>query len=388
MKKLLASFLGLSMLVGCSSTSKTKTSDQLLKECASGVVLIYNKYYYQIELPTGQTLYMAGISEDGTPNSLTMDKDEIKKHPNGMFGTGFFIDKKGHILTNRHVVKGVIDESTAQELIVNSMRRERQAYLDSMRMADNAYEQLKNRISECYTRDVFGNVYLSNENLLQQINEGIEYLREAYYQWKELSDFLAANSSASNVKITIIPEIGIAYNDTHVNDENDFFGENSCVIRKVSNKENTDLAVIQLKKKATPEFAHIFDTSGIVMREKESKSIGELMNEILFGEPAMEPSESEELKIGQQLYIIGYNHGMQLAQTQEGIMAQMTEGKITQLPDGERLLYSIPTMQGSSGSPVIDEEGNLRGVNFAKATLSDNFNFGIPMNLVKTFLKE
>lgn len=109
---------------------------------------------------------------------------------------------------------------------------------------------------------------------------------------------------------------------------------------------------------------------------------------MIFGQRANSRGEAEKLKINQQLYMIGYNHGISIAQTRDGIKAQMTGGKITQLPDGERLLYSIPTMQGSSGSPLFDEEGTFRGVNFAKATLNDDFNFGIPTNLIKNFLEE
>jgi S1-C subfamily serine protease len=67
---------------------------------------------------------------------------------------------------------------------------------------------------------------------------------------------------------------------------------------------------------------------------------------------------------------------------------QMTGGRITQMPDGSRLLYSIPTMQGSSGSPVVDDRGNLVGVNFAKLNGTDNFNFGIPLQKVRRFVKE
>jgi len=77
-----------------------------------------------------------------------------------------------------------------------------------------------------------------------------------------------------------------------------------------------------------------------------------------------------------------------LGTTKQGIKVQMTSGKLTQLPDGQRLLYSIPTVQGSSGSPVIDEYGNLVGVNFAKLSGTDSFNFGIPKNKVEAFLKE
>ncbi len=51
------------------------------------------------------------------------------------------------------------------------------------------------------------------------------------------------------------------------------------------------------------------------------------------------------------------------------------------------MLYDIATVQGSSGSPVIDAEGNLVAVNFAKLNGSDNFNFGIPLKRVKEFMK-
>ena len=79
--------------------------------------------------------------------------------------------------------------------------------------------------------------------------------------------------------------------------------------------------------------------------------------------------------------------GPNLAQTRTGIQVQMTGGKVTQLSDGQRVLYDIATVQGSSGSPVIDTEGNLVAVNFAKLNGSDNFNFGIPLKRVKEFMK-
>ena len=378
----------ISMLVGCRSETIKKTPEELFKECASGVVLIYCESYHSITLPTGQMLYLTGLDESGDGVNVTTDEELIKRNCNRMFGTGFFIDSKGDIMTNRHVVDVEMDEFEAQEKIVASLRRERQTYIDSMEMARKAYAELDEKKRECYSQNFFGNVYVSNQELLQQIDMVMASVEERFNGWRYLCDFISANANPRAIKVKTYSKLGIAFNDTHVEGFDDFIKGNPCTVRKISRRESADLAIIQLKKKQTPEHAHVFDISGMVMKEKESKSFGDYFNQIFFGETPMEEVEADKLKMDQQLYMIGYNHGIAIAQTREGIKAQMTSGKITQLPDGERLLYSIPTMQGSSGSPVLDEDGCLRGVNFAKATLNDDFNFGIPMNLIKDFLKE
>ena len=379
----------LSMLVvGCKSESTKKTPEQLFDECASGVVLIYCESYHSITLPTGQTMYMTGLEENGDAVNVTTDEELIKRNCNRMFGTGFFIDSKGDIMTNRHVVNVAMDEFEAQEKIVASLRRERQTYIDSMEMARRAYAELEEKKKECYSQDFFGNVYVSNQELLQKINIVMANVEERFNGWRYLCDFISANANPRAIKVKTYSKLGIAYNNTHVEDFDDFLKGNPCTVRKISRREDADLAIIQLKKKQTPEHAHVFDVSGKVMKEKESKSPSDYINQILFGETPMEETDADDLKMDQQLYMIGYNHGIAIAQTREGIKAQMTSGKITQLPDGERLLYSIPTMQGSSGSPVIDEYGNLVGVNFAKLSGTDSFNFGIPKNNVEAFLKE
>ena len=40
-------------------------------------------------------------------------------------------------------------------------------------------------------------------------------------------------------------------------------------------------------------------------------------------------------------------------------------------------MYSIPTLPGSSGSPIIDERGNLVAVNFAGIVNTQSFNYGV-----------
>ena len=387
-RTLLLSLASILLLVGCKNEPTKKTPEQLFEECASGVVLIYCESYHSITLPTGQTMYVTGLDENGDAVNVTTDEELIKRNCNRTFGTGFFIDSKGDIMTNRHVVDVSMDEFEAQEKIVASLRRERQTYLDSMEMARQAYAELEEKKKECYSQDFFGNVYVSNQELLQKINIVMANVEERFNGWRYLCEYISANATPRAIKVKTYSKLGIAYNKSHVEDFDDFLKGNPCVVRKISRREDADLAIIQLKKKQTPEHAYVFDVSGKVLREKESKSFGDYMNQIFFGEIPMEEVETDELKMNQPLYMIGYNRGIELAQTRKGIEAQMTPGNLTQLSDGERILYSIPAMQGSSGSPVIDAEGCLRGVNFAGMLPGGSFNFGIPMNLVKDFLKE
>lgn len=140
------SFLALILLLaGCKGESTQKTPEQLFDEYASGVVLIYCEYYYSITLPTGETLYMTGLSDTGEVENVTTDEVAMKQNCNRQFGTGFFIDSKGDIMTNRHVVDVSIDEIEAQERFVASLRRERQSYIDSMEMARRAYAELEEK---------------------------------------------------------------------------------------------------------------------------------------------------------------------------------------------------------------------------------------------------
>lgn len=97
--------------------------------------------------------------------------------------------------------------------------------------------------------------------------------------------------------------------------------------------------------------------------------------------------KERKITVNEPLYMIGYNAGIQLASTSQGIKAQLTSGNVSQESDGVRLLYTIPTLGGSSGSPVVDEYGNLVAVNFAKVSNTQNFNFGIVAQQAANFMK-
>ncbi len=371
MKHVIALIIALLTLAGCGERSP----QDLFDESKSGVVLILNEYYYVMKLPNGNSLYFTGIDDDGSLKDVTFDFDDIKDKRQTLSGTGFFIDKQGTIMTNRHVAQPAIDKTAVKESY-NSLVASVKTYFSSvMDELAEEYRNLESQKSSCYTYDYDGYAY-EDANRLQQITDQQNQLEEQFNQLRDARDSMNDHVSLDELNISVVCEIGIAYNNTFVTSAKDFLDKNPCVVTKVSGKEDTDLALIQLKNKTTPADAHIFDPNGNMEQTIVEKVKG------LFSS-----HNDDILQIDQQLYMIGYNAGPMLANTKQGIQVQMTSGKVTQLPDGERLLYSIPTVQGSSGSPVIDRQGRLVAVNFAKLAVSDNFNFGIPINKVKAFVK-
>ena len=227
---------------------------------------------------------------------------------------------------------------------------------------DNEFVQLRDYFKKYYAKklesrkvllqgyDMFGNIVIHNERALEQITAAEKKILEEYNQLSRLVSQLGNSKFQKGMKIRVVKTLGIAYDGDKVRSESDFLMTNPAIVLATSKEEDADLSLIQLKSKQTPVNTHIFTFT------------------------------DDPLEIDQELYMIGYNAGLILANTQKGISVQMTSGKVTQNPDSSRILYSIPTVQGSSGSPVLNKYGEVVGVNFAKLKASDNFNFAIPQS--------
>ena len=372
---LLSLFVSVLLLVGCSN--EPPTPEELYKEESSGVVMVLNKFYYNVTLPSGDHLYFTSIGEDGTLTGLTDDINEIRKNCGYMTGTAFFINDRGMLLTNRHVASPIIDEAQVKQSLMNIIRYVKALYEARMSNLSDQYNALESQKQECVSEDFWGNVEVDQQRLSQIESEQSE-LQQQYNAAMLARDGVGDQLDPSSITIHPICELGIAYNDPYVSTEGDFLGKNPCNVVRLSTDEETDLALLQLRSEKTPDQCYIFPVEG-------RKDLSHWWN--IFKKKSDTPSPDAP-KIDQQLYMIGFNAGIVLANTRKGIKVQMTGGRITQMPDGSRLLYSIPTMQGSSGSPVVDDRGNLVGVNFAKLNGTDNFNFGIPLQKVRRFVKE
>ena len=377
MKKAIIVLTALMLLV---TSQEQKTPEQLFEERASGVVVILNEFYYELKLPNGNKVYFTGIDSDGDLENFTPDEEQIKKNRQIMTGTGFFVDNKGTIMTNRHVAQPQLDKTQAMAAYIELIKSAKSLIALGLSQMQEQYADLERQKEKSYVYDPYSGDAYYDLDRMNSIDQKKAEIEEAYEELNETYEGLNGLTDPASLKISVVSQLGIAYNDTYVTSRDDFFRNNACVVAKMSSKEDVDLALIQLKNKTTPSNAYVFDILG---KDDGAESIVEQAKNLFSGK-----NNDKDLKINQDLYMIGYNAGLALSTTRQGIKVQMTTGKLTQLPDGQRLLYSIPTVQGSSGSPIIDAYGNFVGVNFAKLNGSDNFNFGIPAQQVVSFYNE
>ena len=372
MKQLKLFFLSLFAIVSLVACDSAKTSDQILMECGSGVVMVANQFYYKITLPTGKVWYFTGFDADGDLENWTMDLAEIQKNKKMITGTGFLISKDGKILTNRHVAAPSItlsDTKKSVRSLLNSMAEMVRMEMGSM---SERYDELENEKRSCYSYNEYdGNFYVDNEKL-QEIEQEQAELKEAYDGDSEIKNSIKT-LDLSELKVEPVCEIGIAYNNTFVTKISDFI---PCVVTSVSNKENVDLAMLQLKNKQSPEGKFIFAVS----EEDEEQGLIDKVKDIFAS------SDKDELQTEQKLYMIGFNAGFSLSNTSQGIKAQITSGTISQKPDNNKIMYTIPALPGSSGSPVVNEYGKLVAVNFAGVTGTQSFNYGVQVKRVRQFV--
>lgn len=72
---------------------------------------------------------------------------------------------------------------------------------------------------------------------------------------------------------------------------------------------------------------------------------------------------------------------------QEGMKSQFNSGSISQRTS-ERLMYSIPALPGSSGSPVVNLQGKLVVINFARLNGTQSFNYSIRVKYLQKLMGE
>lgn len=318
-----------------------------LEEMERGVVLVRNVYYHSVDLDGEEFAYFSTLDEKGK-FFLVFDRSEVSYVSST--GTGFFVSKDGVIATNRHVVEGGVDEKYVKDALKKKLLDEKVVFTDSL-------------------NTVNANLRILTSLLLSTSEDAPNYSKmQKEYQYfmqaqKDLQDNINSADrliTAENWKLTCHLSISIAYNNTFINNEKDFL---PCSIVEISDKEEVDLAIIRLNDKKTPRDAYVFDVP-----EKD---------------PLRKVKETDRYPVT----LIGFNLGTNIGKTKDGLKAQVTSGTISQT-DKYRILYTIPTLHGSSGSPVVNDNGMLVAINYAGFDSTQGFNYGVKASFLWQMMED
>ena len=347
------------MICMITTSCGNKSEQDIEKEISSGVVLVQNQSYYEVDLSNGEKIFFSNYDEQDGIKGIATEEDSVEVVTS--FGTGFFISKDGQIVTNAHVVSNTVadkDVTKSVSKIVDALKKITLAmyneYTEKYEAAVQAYNYAN--YSDDFSYEEFYKI--------RDIKDALDEKRREYAETYNGLDEINARDS----EIKYHNKISIAYNDTYVTSTTDFV---SCVLTNIDSEH--DLAILQLKDKKTPEGKYIFEVAdedpleAYSWKENITKKISEDKNSKLF--------------------MTSFNLGPTLALTKEGIKSQFNSGSISQRTN-ERIMYSIPTLPGSSGSPVVNLRGQLVAINYAGLNGTQNFNYGIRVKYLKDLIEE
>lgn len=102
---------------------------------------------------------------------------------------------------------------------------------------------------------------------------------------------------------------------------------------------------------------------------------------------------SDEIKIAQNVYAIGNPIGFEFQRTvTSGIISGLD--RTIELKEDSKSYYMEDLIQtdatinpGNSGGPLIDENGNVIGINSVKITSAEGIGFAVPINIIKPIIE-
>ena len=377
-------------MVACTSKKNSYTQEQLYEQTSSGVVLIQNTYYYKITLSNNgfySTNYVFSKLQDGElknishtiSNNFHEINDTIKSTT---FGTGFIISPRGTIVTNSHVINPATNKNLIYQALIRYLKKE-------IDYCNQQLEETRNHL-EIFEREIRDNRKLDSQGYAMMM-EGIQSSRKWIDTFTQYRNNRIRDLSLSNFEVELCSEIKIAYNGSHITSSNELI---DCFV--VKDVPNYDLGIIQIADGSN--FWNVCKLGEAPKWSYEQMEVGWSnihnagtiswftipQDKYIFNLYNNETHNDEEIK----LYMIGFNQGPTLALTNNGIKAQITQGYISQNTDNIKIMYSIPALQGSSGSPVVNQYGELVAINFAGINGTQGFNYGIRVERLREIVND
>lgn len=250
-------------------------------------------------------------------------------------------------------------------------------------------EETRKRL-EIFEKEIRDNKRLDSQGYAMMM-DGIQSSRKWIDTFTQYRNNRIKDLSLSNFDVELCSEIKIAYNGSHITSSNDLI---DCFV--VKDVPNYDLGIIQIadgsnfwnvcRLEETPKWSYEQAEAGW----SNIQNAGTIswftipQDKYIFNLYNNEIRSDEDIK----LYMIGFNQGPTLASTNDGIKAQITQGYISQNTDSIKIMYSIPALQGSSGSPVVNQYGELVAINFAGINGTQSFNYGIRVERLREIVND
>lgn len=337
---------------------KFSEPDLPLDKMKTGVVLVLEQTNYYVDFEIDDIYYgdheplkcyFTYNQNKRSIDHITLDSDLIQY--TAATGTGFLISNDGMIATNKHVA----DPEIPQELAEKALRLYFQKLKDENQMKCED-------ISD--TLNVLGMAKLG-KNKYRQLFAELKYRQN---QVRIMDKILNTGS----FKVKKNTALYVAFTGTNIDPElrslDGFVGCNHLISGDQGDQvTGNDVAIIQLRNKDKDI------PSGAFVYEIPEKDVID-----------------KEMPKNRRVTIIGYNagFGLQHLELQNGIQPQIQSGEINNLSEKFRIGYDAGTLGGSSGSPVLNDDGMLVAVNNSSVGGSDSFNYGVRIKYLREIYEQ
>lgn len=320
-----------------------------IAEMETGVVMIIGqgRFYADLNIPdlyfNGKKLEKAWFDYDEQGKLVGYTYNEQEARPLEWSGTGFLISDDGLIATNKHVVDPAPEEDLIK-LLRHSMQNEKEDY-------QTMSERLNDKLQILGAMGALNQEYVNTRDSLQKCQTMVRILDKIL--------------NTGDFKVNKEIRTFAAFTGTRVE-----FYDNLVSLSKPravgepGGVTENDLAIVQISKQQD------IPTDAFVFTVPEE----DLMD--------------QEVPDNYDITVLGYNAGpgLQVLKHQDAIKPQAQHGKISNLSQKYRIGYDAPTLGGSSGSPVVNNQGELVAINNSGIQGTQGFNYGVRTKYLKELI--